>query len=120
MTAFILGTMHPLPGQPVRGVRWFLVGALPGGARVAHLMTRGDDPRYGESRCGEERSKMWDPVDVSAEADVVVCQACAETLSAAGSSRNQACRATGRRDRTGETGGRSQPASQIALNLPLS
>ncbi|MDT8913817.1 hypothetical protein [Amycolatopsis sp. PS_44_ISF1] len=60
--------------------RWYLVGALPEDAPVAHLMTRSGDLRYRTSACGERESRTWTPVGPG-EADP--CPACAATRSGA-------------------------------------
>ncbi|MGH3623479.1 MAG: hypothetical protein ACRDQ5_17055, partial [Sciscionella sp.] len=61
--------------------RWFVPGALPG-PKVAHLMTPSRaDPRYGESRCGTERSRTWRPVDLrTGPAGMTACTRCAALL----------------------------------------
>ncbi|MEU4668156.1 hypothetical protein AB0F91_09335 [Amycolatopsis sp. NPDC023774] len=65
--------------------RWYLVGALPDDAPVAHLMTRAGDLRYRRSVCGDRESRTWTPVDLTAPGtgDVTPCPACAATLSGA-------------------------------------
>lgn len=59
-------------------------GALPGGPKIAHLMAHGADPRARQSRCGEQRSRTWKPVDLrTSPAGVNACARCAALLAPA-------------------------------------
>ncbi|QRP43631.1 hypothetical protein [Amycolatopsis sp. FDAARGOS 1241] len=76
-----MATTHPVPGA----TRWYLVGALPDDAPVAHLMTRSGDLRYRRSACGDRESRTWTPVDLTASGTghITPCPSCAATLSGA-------------------------------------
>lgn len=59
-------------------------GALPGGPKVAHLMAHSADPRARQSRCGEQRSRTWKPVDLrTSPAGMSACARCAAMLAPA-------------------------------------
>lgn len=59
-------------------------GALPGGPKVAHLMAQSADPRARQSRCGEQRSRTWKPVELrTSPAGVSACARCAAMLAPA-------------------------------------
>jgi hypothetical protein len=65
----------------VSAPRWYLVGVLPEGVPLAHLMTRSGDLRYRRSACGERESRSWKPVDLTTS-EVAPCPECVAMLPA--------------------------------------